>query len=76
MQSCIRPARTFKFMKKFVKFAIKKNKNPVVPETIIHLEFLSIMSSLLLADIQFIVYCSNYNDFTIKPYKYQAKEGY
>lgn len=40
--SCIQPAITAEPVNKFVKFAIKKKLNPVIPEINIHREFLKV----------------------------------
>ena len=42
-QSCKQPAITLAPVKIFVKFAIKKNEKPAIPEIVIHFEFLSIL---------------------------------
>ena len=63
-QSCRHPASKLEFAKKFVKLAIKKKKKPVIPDITIHFEFSSIMSNLLLIDIQFMVCFKNYQNIT------------
>jgi hypothetical protein len=42
-QSCKQPARTLEPVNKSVKFAIKKNRRPMIPEIVIQREFLSLI---------------------------------